>query len=263
MGARGGADRDGGLAGAVVLVTGASRGLGAALARRCARDGARLVITARDEPGLARVAADLAGSGSECLAVRADVSNESDVTRLVEQAVARFGRVDVLINNAAVCRYGAFEALSIDQDQEMLEVNLKAPILVALAVLPLMRRQGGGDIVNVASSAALSGVPRLAVYSASKAGLLGFSRALGKELAGEPVRVFCSCPGWLDTRMLDTFPSAALPARTGMLSPDAAAAWTLRLLRTPRYGSAPILSRLVARAARTLRREPFPVFRFS
>lgn len=245
------------------MVTGGSRGLGAAFARQCARAGARLVIVARDETALRAMAASISASGRQCLAVHADIGNPANVQECVDQAAARFGRVDILINNAGICSYGAIDSMGVDECRQLLDVNLLGAIMMTRAVVTLMRKQGGGDIVNIASGAALSGLPNLAAYSATKAGLLGFSRALGQELAQHRIRVFCPCPGWLDTDMLGAFPASAIPPRSKRLSADFVATRMIELLQVPHEVREPWVARIAARAAHKLRPAPFPVFRFS
>lgn len=250
------------LRGSVALVTGASRGLGAELAQQLSRAGAAVAVTGRDESALTRVERAILGSGGECLALPGDISSHADVARCVEAVVARFGRVDTLINNAAICRYGPLESMPVEQLEQLVDVNLKGSILASRAVIPLLRAQRRGDIVNIASGSALSGMPNLAVYSATKAALIGFSRSLASELASEQVRVFCPCPGWMDTDMLGAFPESQLPARADMLSTPFVAALIVGLLLEPRRPRGSPLSRLVAGLARRFRRDPFPVFRF-
>ena len=251
------------LRGTVALVTGASRGLGAELAYQLSKAGAAVAVTARDEAALARVEGSILDAGGQCLAVPGDIAKPADVARCVDRVLARFGRLDALVNNAAVCRYGPLDSMAVEPLAQLLDVNLKGCILAARAVIPQMRAQGGGDIINVASGSALSEIPNLAVYSATKAALVGFSRSLASELASERVRVFCPCPGWMDTDMLRAFPESVLPAPEHRLSSRFVASRIVRMLLEPRRAGGSPLTRVAARLNRRFRRDPFPVFRFT
>lgn len=182
----------------VVLVTGAAQGLGRAFAHRFAADGARVVVTDRDLPGARRVRDELAAGGSEALAVQLDVADEAQVADGVQETVDAFGRVDVLVNNAAVFSTIAmkpFEELALDEWETALRVNLTGMFLCARAVAPHMRRQRYGRIVNLSSSTVLMGRPRYLHYVASKSGVIGFTRALARELGDSGVTVNAVMPG--------------------------------------------------------------------
>ncbi len=188
----------------VALVTGASRGLGRAVALAFAREGARLAICARGSADLEGAAGACRRLGAEVLAVRADVASPTDRERLVTLTLARFGRVDILVNNASTLGPTPLPLLA-DTDpaafEEVIRVNLTAPFLLARALVGGMLLRGSGLIVNVSSDAAVSGYPGWGAYSAAKAGLDGLSRVWAAELAGFGVTVVSIDPGDMDTEM--------------------------------------------------------------
>ncbi len=188
----------------VALVTGASRGLGRALALAFAREGAGLAICARGSADLEAAADVCRRLGAEVLAVRADVASPTDRERLVTLALARFGRVDILVNNASTLGPTPLPLLA-DTDpgafEEVIRVNLTAPFLLARALVGGMLLRGSGLIVNVSSDAAVNGYPGWGAYSAAKAGLDGLSRVWAAELAGFGVTVVSVDPGDMDTEM--------------------------------------------------------------
>jgi len=189
-------------AGLVALVTGAASGIGAATARRFAREGARVVVADIDEAGAARVAAEIGQAGGSALAVRADVADPEQVRGMIERAADAFGRLDVLHNNATRVETGQIERLTLEGWNRTLAVNLTATFLGIKYAAPLMRRQGGGAIVNTASISGLAGDWGLAAYNAAKAGVINLTRTAALELAADRIRVNCVCPGAIDTPLL-------------------------------------------------------------
>jgi short-subunit dehydrogenase len=187
------------LGGRVVIVTGGSRGLGLVLARELAREGARLAICARDEEDLRRASADLEQRGAEVLAVPTDVTDRAQVEDMVRAVQERFGRVDVLINNAGVIEVGPMEVMTLEDYQGAMKTHFWGPLYTTLAVLPEMRSRGDGRIVNIASIGGKISVPHLLPYSASKFALVGFSEGLRAELAKDGVVVTTVCPGLMRT----------------------------------------------------------------
>ncbi len=188
------------LGGKVALITGASQGLGRALALACARQGARVVINARSEESIRQVAAELEALGGEVLALAADVSRSADVGRLVETAVGRFERIDVLVNNAGVLGPRvAIAEYPEDEWRRVIDANLTGPFLVAKAIVPHMPE--GGSIVNVVSGVSVEGRAEWGAYSVSKFGVEGLTQILASELEGRGIRVYAVDPGGMRTGM--------------------------------------------------------------
>lgn len=187
------------LNGRVALVTGGSRGLGLLIARELGRQGAKLVIAARDENELSRAKADLLARGIEATTIATDLATPAEAERAVNAAVWAFGRLDLLINNAGVITVGPFENLSKSDFDEAMGIHFWAPLYTLQAALPHMRRAGGGRIVNISSIGGKLGVPHLAAYCASKFALTGFSQSVRAELAKDQILVTTVCPGLMRT----------------------------------------------------------------
>lgn len=183
----------------VVVITGGSRGLGLAIARQLAREGARLALLARDEDELARAAADLRERGAQVLTLRCDVRDESAVRMAFEEIARTHGWVDVLINNAGEIVVGPLSTMTPADFDEAMAIHFRAPLNTILAALPLMPRERGGRIVNVSSFGGKVAVPHLAPYCASKFALAGLSDALRAELAQDNISVTTVCPGLMRT----------------------------------------------------------------
>ena len=190
------------LSGKVAIVTGAGRGLGWAIAERLARDGGRLVIADVDLPGAQEKAAVLRLRQGESLAIRVEVSRWPEVQKMVAETVGKFGRIDILVNNAGILGpYSPVEDYPEEQWDRVIAVNLKGTFLCCKAVLPVMKRQGSGSIVNIASVAGKEGNASMAPYSVSKGGIITLTKTLGKELAASNIRVNAVSPALLDTDM--------------------------------------------------------------
>ncbi|MBV9852030.1 MAG: SDR family oxidoreductase [Armatimonadetes bacterium] len=187
------------LAGQVVLITGGSRGLGLALAREFGAQGCRLVICARDGQELARAREDLEGRGIETLAVPCDVTDPSQVERLIAQATERFGRVDVLVNNAGIISVGPVQAMTRADFEEAMNADFWGTLNPILAVLPQMRARRGGRIVNVTSIGGKVSVPHLLPYSCAKFAATALSEGLRAELARDGITVTTIAPGLMRT----------------------------------------------------------------
>lgn len=184
----------------VVIVTGGGHGIGRAYARRLAEEGARLVIAELDGEAGERVAAELAAAGSEALALRTDVADRASVEAMASGAVRRFGRIDGLVNNAAVfatvpMSRSPFDEIGVEEWDRMMAVNLRGAWLASCAVIPQMRLQGYGKIVNISSGTALKGATGRIHYVTSKAGILGFTRTLAMEVGSHNICVNCIAPG--------------------------------------------------------------------
>ncbi len=201
------------LAGRVAVVTGAGRGgrgIGRGIAVALAAAGADVVITARTNIADAEaVAAECTALGVKSLAVVADISDESSVESLFKTTMDSFGRVDILVNNAGITRDTLLLRMSTEQWDSVIDANLKGAFLCSRAASKIMLRQKSGRIVNIASVNGLRGSAGQTNYSASKAGLIGFSRSLAKELASRGITVNVVAPGFIDTQMTDAFEGEA------------------------------------------------------
>ena len=191
----------GGFAGSVAVVTGGSRGIGCAVAESLLRGGADVVISGRSADALAEAASELArAAGAGRLeTVAADVRRPADAERLIAAASDRFGGVDVLINNAGVGRFEEVAAQSVDDWAEVIETNLSGVFHCCRAAIPVLRRRGGGWIINVSSLAGRHPFANGAAYCASKAGLDAFSAALMQEVRFDGIRVSAVAPGSVGT----------------------------------------------------------------
>lgn len=183
----------------IVLVSGASRGIGRAIALRFARAGADLILAARNLEELQDLAAEIQAMGRSCLIVPTDLRDPAQIQALAGQAFEHFGRIDILVNNAGIGFWAPVTELTLDQYDEMFDVNMRAVFLLTQTVLPQMIKRGGGHIVNIASTSSRWTYPEGTLYCASKFALLGFNEALAKELRTTGVRVTAVCPGQVNT----------------------------------------------------------------
>ncbi|MEQ9639401.1 MAG: SDR family NAD(P)-dependent oxidoreductase [Alphaproteobacteria bacterium] len=185
------------LSGRTALVTGASRGIGRAIARAYAGEGAAVVVTGRDAGALETLAAELGGAGH---AVVADLAAPEAPEALIAATLERFGGLDVLVNNAGII-HAARELADFAPDdwRTVIEVNLVAPAMLARAAVPAMRAGGGGHIINVSSIGGRKGARGRSAYRASKAALINLTESLAAELAPDGIQVNCICPGAVDT----------------------------------------------------------------
>jgi NAD(P)-dependent dehydrogenase (short-subunit alcohol dehydrogenase family) len=189
------------LEGKVAVIIGASRGIGRAIALRFARAGAKVVVSSRKLEGVQAVADEIETAGGKALALQAHVGRMDDVTALVTQTVETFGRVDVAVNNAATNpHFGPLLTADEGQVDKTLDVNLKGVLRGCKAVAPLMEKQGGGKIINIASVAGLRPGPGMGLYGISKAGVLMLTRVLAVELGPANIQVNAIAPGVIKTR---------------------------------------------------------------
>ena len=188
------------LANRVSIVTGGSRGIGAATARLLAQAGSDVVINyVRDTDEAGKVVAAVRECGRKAIAHQGNVGDSREAAALVERTLVEFGRVDIVVNNAGIWTYGEIGAMPEDVWDETIDINLKGVFNVCNAVVPPMRRNGGGRIINIASTAGQRGEPLHAHYAASKGGVIAFTKSLAVELAPSNILVNCVAPGWVDT----------------------------------------------------------------
>jgi 3-oxoacyl-[acyl-carrier protein] reductase len=200
----------------VAIITGANRGLGEAIARAFAKAGAGLVLSARDGELMQRVAEDIRTTSRQPVEwLEADVSNQSDVEAVRDSAVRTFGHVDILVNNAGIYGpIGAFEDADWQQWCDALQINLLGTVAVSRAIVPLMKKQSYGKIINLSGGGATAPLPRLTAYAASKAAVVRFSETIAEELRPSHIDVNAIAPGALNTRLLDQILEAG-PDRAG------------------------------------------------
>ena len=184
--------------GAVVVITGASMGIGAATARAFANAGAKLVLAARSADKLEAVAQSLPAS-AETLAVPTDMTNQAQVRALIDAACERFGRVDLLINNAGQAAVGSVATINLEHYRQIIELNLFGPLHAIQAVVPKMREQGGGVIINISSNVSKMAIPMIGAYASTKYALNGLSLTARNELAADNIRVVLFHPGQTGT----------------------------------------------------------------
>lgn len=194
------------LSGQTALVTGASRGIGRAIAEHLAACGASVACVARTEDGLKAVVEAIRAAGGTAEAFAGNVGESADVSRIVEAVEARFQGVHVLVNNAGITRDGLMLRMDDSAWDEVVKTNLNSAFYFCKAVGAIMMRQRYGRIINIASVSGISGNPGQANYSASKAGLIGFTRTIAKELASRKITVNAVAPGFIATDMTEVLP---------------------------------------------------------
>ena len=187
----------------VVLITGSGAGIGRAAALAFAREGAKVVVNSQSAASGSETLALLKAAGHPALFVQGDVSCSDDARRIVEAAVAGFGRLDVLVNNAGIVLPGRVDTISEDDWERTFAVNVKGAFLVSRHAVKAMQSSGGGVIVQVASVAAEKGLPDRAAYSASKGALLSLTRAMARDYLADQIRVNCVSPGTISTPSLE------------------------------------------------------------
>lgn len=201
----------------VVLVTGASRGIGRAIALSYAREGARLIVSGRNQADLEALAEEIRGLDTACEVIPTDLREPEEVENLAERSQTAFGQVDILVNNAGVGSWAPVSQLTLEQYNDMFNVNVRAVFLLTRAILPGMIARGMGHIINIASTSSRWTYPEGTVYCASKFAVLGFNEALAKEVRETGVSVTAICPGQVNTYLGDSGPE---DWTEGMLEPE-------------------------------------------
>lgn len=186
----------------VILVTGGSRGIGKAIAIKYAKNGYNVVLNylsdSTDVKGLTK---EFEENGAEVLCVKADVSKSDEVKELVEKAIQKFGRIDVLVNNAGITKDTLLMRMKEEDFDKVIDINLKGTFLVTKEVIPYMMKKRNGRIINLSSVVGVAGNAGQSNYAASKAGIIGFTKSLAKEVASRNIRANCVAPGFIETDM--------------------------------------------------------------
>lgn len=190
----------------VVIVTGASRGIGRSLALTMAGQGAKLVLSARNAEALAQLVTEIQAAGGAAVAVAGDVSSATAANELVDAGIQAFGRIDVLVNNAGITRDALLLRMKDEDWDDVLNINLKGAFLCTRAAAKVMSKQRYGRIINISSVVGEMGNPGQANYCASKAGLLGLTKSVARELARRNVTVNAITPGFIVTDMTEALP---------------------------------------------------------
>jgi len=212
------------LRGQVAIITGGARGIGRATTIELAQAGARVLINYQRSAGAAEaLAAEIVAAGGDAFAYQADVSDEQAVTGMVQAVLDRWGRIDILVNNAGITADAPLARLRPEQWQHVIDTDLTSVFLCCRAVIPTMQRAGYGRIVSVSSLAALAGNVGQTNYAAAKAGIIGLSRSLAREVARDGITVNVVAPGYVETDMVETVP-------------EALRSWALQAIAIGRFG---------------------------
>lgn len=218
------------LEGKTALVTGATRGIGKAIAMKFAEAGANVAFTYRQKNGAAEeLEATITAMGVSCKGYAADAADYAATEAVVKQITADFGRIDILVNNAGITKDGLLMRMSEEQWDAVITTNLKSAFNFTRIIVPIMAKQRGGSIINMSSVVGVSGNAGQCNYSASKAGLIGFSKSVAKEMGPRGIRVNCIAPGFIQTDMTSALPeemreawAKSIPLRRGGTPEDVA-----------------------------------------
>jgi len=189
------------LKGRVAVVTGGNGGIGLGMARGLAEAGAAVVVAARNREKSAKAVAELRDLGAQAEAIEVNVDDEASVEALVKATLTRFGRLDVLVNNAGINIRKPVESLALKEWHQVLETNLTSAFLASRACHPVMKRQGGGKIINIGSMMSIFGASFAPAYAASKGGIVQLTRAMASGWASDNIQVNAVLPGWIDTEL--------------------------------------------------------------
>lgn len=200
----------------VALISGSTRGIGHSMAETFAREGARVVVNGRREEDALAIAASIPGS----IGVGGDMADPAAIERIVGKAVDEFGRLDILVNNAAISRRSAITRVTDEEWDEVIRINLTGPMYLTRAVVPVMKGQGGGVVLNVISGAGTHGTIGFSSYAASKGGLVGLTMTWAQELARFGIRVNALSPAALTDMMRELPPELLAPMEASLPSPD-------------------------------------------
>ena len=195
----------------VAIITGSGQGIGEGIAQRFAREGAKVVLVDVNESQIKAVEQDIKGKNGTAMAVAGDVTSQAAMRDLVAKVVQEFGTVDIVINNAGITRDARLHKMTEEKWDMVINVNLKGTFNLCQAVAPVMSEKGYGKIVNISSAARMGNVGQTN-YSASKAGVVGLTRALAKELAPKQINVNAAAPGFIETEMSKKVPEDLLKA---------------------------------------------------
>lgn len=189
------------LTGKVALITGASKGIGMAIAELYAQAGARVVVSSRKQEAVDAVAAAIKSKGGEAIAVACNVGEAADIQKLIDTTVAKYGTIDILVNNAAANpSFGPVVETSESSFDKIISVNVKGPFELAKKVYPLMKAKKNGSVINISSVGGLRPEPGLGIYSMSKAALISLTKVMAKEWGDDNIRVNVICPGLIKTK---------------------------------------------------------------
>lgn len=231
------ATTEGKLNGQVALITGASSGIGLAIARSFLNEGADLVVVARRSERLQELADEAQKSGRRCAVVVGDVREEETAVRAVSTAVQQMGQLDILVNNAGIGRYGEFITMSVDDYDAMMDTNMRSTFLFTRNAVPVLLERGKGMIITIASMAGMTGFAREAIYCATKFAEVGFTQALDRELRPRGIKVGVVCPGGVKTEFaIGTGRTEEGVATSGMLDAEDVAEATLLMATQPPHG---------------------------
>jgi len=187
----------------IAIITGAGSGIGRATAVLFAKEGAKVVVADWSEEGGKETVKEIENQGGESIFVKTDVSKKEDVEKMKNECLEKFGRIDVLVNNAGILRFSVFHETPEEDWDKIIDVNLKSVFLCSKAVIPEMLKQGKGKIINVASIAGLVGFPQIGPYCASKGGIIALTKEMALEYAPKKINVNCIAPGVIKTKMTE------------------------------------------------------------